>query len=256
MACWRTRVNIRDILELDAPIPLVCAKGSGRVRVVQWCRSRPEKWEVLDVLRGFIRQFESKRYGTCESGYTALKSFLLHNRFDLPRDPAFQIHAETPPVERQITLENLRELILTAVQPWRSMLLIKRHALMDTEALIYTSNHYSELLVDAIKEGKDLVKINIPGRKKRRNKMSFYTFAGAEPLGSLREYFERERGYPRPGEPVWLNRRDRAPMRKNAFEIFWLRHLRRARLIPDPTGDPGSRYGFNIQGWTHTVHEG
>lgn len=88
---------------------------------LQWCRGQPEKWEILEVLQQFIRKFESKRYGTCESGYSSLKSFLLHNRIDLPRDLSFQIHAETPPVERQITLENLRELIMLAPQPQGAM---------------------------------------------------------------------------------------------------------------------------------------
>jgi len=211
-----------------------------------WCRSRSEKWEILEALQAFIRQFESRRYGTCTSGYTALRSFLLHNHIDVPRDLAFQIHAETPPVERQITLDNLRELIGLAVQPWRSMLLVKWHGLMDTEALIYTSDHYSELLAQAVREDRDVCKITIPGRKKRRNKRPFYTFIDAEALHSLKEYFERDRGYPKPGEPIWLNRRDKHRMTKNAFEIFWLRHLRRAGLIPKPTGDSGSRYGYNV----------
>jgi len=170
----------------------------------------------------------------------------MSGKMDLPRDLSFQIHAETPPAERQITLENLRELIMLAPQPWRSMLLVKWHGIMDTEALIYTSNHYSELLVDAIKKGQELIKLSIPGRKKRRNKQPFYTFIGAEPLERLRDYFERDRGYPGPGEPVWLNRQKGTRMTKRAFEAFWLRHLRRAALVPESTGDTGSGYGFNV----------
>jgi hypothetical protein len=59
----------------------------------------------------------------------------MHNRVMLPQDPSFIIRGDEPPVERRLTIENLKEIIGLAAQPWRSAILVKWQALLDSEGL-------------------------------------------------------------------------------------------------------------------------
>jgi hypothetical protein len=180
--------------------------------------------------------------------YAAIRSFYMHNRIALPQDPSFKMRAEIPPVERQITIEHLHELIGLASQPWRSMILVKWMALLDTEGLLYVDRHYAMELAEAIRKNMCPVKVTIPGRKHSRNIRPFYTFLGHDSLDSLRQYFERDRGWPKQGEPIWYYPHVRRPINRFGITSAWLRLLRRAKLIPKVRGwtQIGTRYGFNL----------
>ncbi len=210
-----------------------------------WARESPDKYEVLDAIQSFVNSLDGFRYKTKEAAYAALRSFFQHNRVMLPRDPSFQIRSEKAPVERKLTMENLRELVGLATQPFRSMILVKWMGLLDNEGLIYVSNKYAGEVVKAIRERQIILRLELPGRKRTRNQRSFYTFIGHDALESLKAYFERDRGYPNAGEPIWLYGQTRKPVNKAGFIHAWLRLLRRARLIPREVGSRTSRYGYN-----------
>ncbi|MBS7622200.1 hypothetical protein KEJ39_00800 [Candidatus Bathyarchaeota archaeon] len=42
-----------------------------------------------------------------------------------------------------------------------------------------------------------------PGRKREKEKKTYYTFLGHDALVAWREYFERLRGWPKEGEPIY-----------------------------------------------------
>jgi hypothetical protein len=219
--------------------------GKDPETVILWARETPDKFQVLDEIQDFIRKMEGRRYKTKESGYAALRSYFLHNRIMLPQDRSFRIRADLPPVERKLTIENLRELIGLSTQPFRSMILTKWMGLLDNEMLIYVSNNRSAELVNAIRENQHVLKLELPGRKRSKNVRNFYTFIGQDALTSLKEYFERERGYPEPGDPIWVYRQTKKLVNKVGFVHAWLRLLRRAHLIPREIGGRTSRYGYN-----------
>jgi len=61
----------------------------------------------------------------------------------------------------------------------------------------------------------------------------------------MKEYFEKVRGRPSGGEPLWVYPWNR-PVTKAAFESAWLRLLRRTGKIPVEKGPSGIRYGYNL----------
>src|SRR5208282_2662794 len=220
--------------------------GMGPDELIAWGKSSNDPYVVLDSMQKYVIQgLKGRRYKTQVNAYAAMRSFFTHNRVVLPQDRSFQIRGDAPPVERKLTIDNLRELIGLAAQPYRSMILVKWMGLLDTEGLIYFSNHCAEKVVQAIKEGKGFVQIGIPGRKRSRNVRSFYTFIGHDALESLREYFDRERGWPKPGESVWITGNVALPVTKFTFAQAWLRLLRKAKLIPKKAGGLMTRYGYN-----------
>jgi integrase len=178
--------------------------------------------------------------------YAAIISFFEHNRVALPKDRGFKIRGDVPPVERKITVQDLRRLIELATDPMRSMILVKWAGVMDTAALIHFSDNYAEKVVEALKKGEAYLKVEIPGRKVTKNKQRFYTFIGQEALSSLKEYFDKERGWPKPGEPIWIfPQSSHHGARKITYAQAWIRLLRRAKLIPKKAGAITSRYGYN-----------
>jgi hypothetical protein len=189
---------------------------------VVWGKIAEDPFEILDAIQGYVSGLEAGlRYKTRFDAYVAIRSFFTHNRIMLPNDPSFQIRSDTPPVVRRISIENLHELIGLAAQPLRSMLLVKWMALTDTEGLIYINNHFADQISQAIKEGKTIVRLEMPGRKSKRNIKLHYTFIGRDALQSLKEYFDRQRGWPKPAEPIWVSEQTREAYTKTAFNQAW-----------------------------------
>ncbi len=213
---------------------------------IAWAKDCGDKFEVLDAIQKFVTGLEGRRYATKVSAYTAVRSYFMHNRVLLPRDPSFQIRADKPPVERKVTIENLRELVGLATQPWRSMILVKWMALLDTEGLIYVNQHCAGPIVKAVQNKQAVVKLTIPGRKRKRNLRPFYTFLGHDALESLQDYFERIRGYPKEGKAVWYYSNTHSPVTKHGFSRAWARLLHRAGLVTKTGGSASNRYGFNV----------
>ena len=214
--------------------------------LIAWGKTAENKYDVLDQIQQFILTLNGQRYATKRTAYAAVQSFFVHNRVMLPRDPSFKIRSDSAPVERRLTIENLHELIGLSTQPMRSMLLVKWQGILDTESLIQISETQGEVIVNAIHENGKLLRLSLPGRKKARNLRPFYTFIGQDALESLKDYFERTRGYPRTGEPVWVWQGKATHITKEAFGMAWLRLLRKAKLIPKTQGSPTARYGYNV----------
>jgi len=247
---WRQRLRPRSFRVYYSWLHrFLMYAGMTPEEAVSWAaraRKAGDESLILDRIQEFVLTQTRGRFKTKQLAYCSIRSFLMHNRVLLPQDPSFIIRGDEPPVERKLTIENLEEIVGLAAQPWRSAILVKWQALLDSEGLIYVSNNHAETIVKALRGNAESLKLTLPGRKRRRNERAFYTFIGHDALASLREYFERERGWPGPGEPVWVYSYNRKPIRTGGFEAAWLRLLRRARLIPrQPSKKHTTRYGYN-----------
>src|SRR5208283_3715398 len=115
--------------------------------------------------------------------------------------------------------------------------------------LVHFCSNYAEKLTAHMRANPNDDKpfrVDIPGPKGNRNVRPFYCFIGHDALASLREYFDRGRGFPAPGEPVWIfPKSQRGMVKADTFTQNWLGLLRRAKLIPKKDGKLTSRYGYN-----------
>ena len=211
---------------------------------ITWAKGQ-DPLDVLDLIQTYVLGLPAQlRYKTKFNAYEAPRSFFQHNRVILPVDRAFQIRSETPPVVRRLSIENMRELIGLASQPLRSILVCRWMSLTDTEGLIYISNHFSQEIVEAIKTNQPTVRLSMPGRKSHKNQKPFFTFIGRDALASIKEYFDRAKRWPQPGEPVWISEQTNSGITKALFNQAWLALLRKAKLIPKQRGERSSRYGY------------
>lgn len=218
----------------------------------QWAKDTPDKYDVLNEIQAFINTLDGLRWKSKLNAYTAILSFFVHNRVPLPADPSFQIRSNVPRTERQITIPHLRELIGLATQPYRSMILVKWMSLQDSAGIDYINRNHAHLVVNALREDQTICRLDMPGRKKSKNRRTYFTFIGKDALDSLQEYFDRMRGWPKEGEPIWIYGHSKYHpdtannvVTKIAFIHSWIRLLRRAGLINKKPGKRTSRYGFN-----------
>lgn len=218
----------------------------------QWAKDCSDKYEVLNEIQAYVNSLDGLRWKSKLNAYTGILSFFAHNRVPLPDDPSFKIRSTVPKTERQIRMPHLLELIGLAAQPYRSMILVKWMSLQDTEGVNYINLNHAGPIVNALRDGKKVCRLDLPGRKQAKNRTPHFTFIGKDALDSLRDYFDRIRGWPKATEPVWLygfqkynlHTADNA-VTKIAFIHYWARLLRKAGLIPKKPGKRTDRYGFN-----------
>ncbi len=246
-------------------------------RWMRWLRGQPG-WEAVTPRELLIRQLEAEdayvvldllqtyvnslvlRKASKRKMYSVVRSFFAHNRCALPSDPGFRLRGDRPSVEPNLTIQDILEAVHAAGVRYRSIILFKWQSFMDSSRLIYAGHHCGDQIVKQIQQGINPVRIDLPGRKSNENDSEgrFHTFIGKDAAEALVKYFEEERKWPRPGEPLWIQN-NRRPLSKASFEATWLRLFRRMGRIPKGKGPLGSRYGFNAHemrdvatSWLHT----
>lgn len=231
-------------------------------RFLEWLRQRGGEWTaieasallerqkragsedayvILDLLQEWVSKSEKAKKSK-QLDYGAVISFFLHNRCALPRDPSFKIKASKPSVAPRLTVNHVLDLVKGANLRDRSILLVRWMAMLDHERLAYLCENLAEQIVTQMRNGVNPVRLDFPSRKQNEN--PWYDFIGKDAVDALREYFEKERGWPKPGEPVWPSTRGEA-LTTSGLEQLWMRLTRRIGLVPKKRGSVGSRYGYN-----------
>jgi len=202
-----------------------------------------DPYEMLDLLQKHVGGLRARK-ASKRKIYTVVKSFFAHNRCALPSDPSFRIHSDVPPVVPRLSVENILEAYMAANLCYKSAIMVKWQAFLDSSRLVYVSQHLAEQVVSQIQQGVHPVRIDLPGRKSKENEGQFFSFIGRDAVDALVKYFEEDRGWPKAKDPIWLIR-DRKPLSKLAFEMAWMRIMRRVGRVPKKQGPIGSRYGYN-----------
>jgi len=204
-----------------------------------------DPYVLLDLLQEYVSGLDRALKGK-KVIYTAVRSFFMHNRVELPRDPSFRVRGSKPPVASKVTLRDLVDIVKSANLRDRSIVLVKWQSMLDNERLVYVGRSLTDQILGQIREGAHPVRLEIPGRKS--NDRGYYTFIGKDAVDALVAYFEKERGWPKPGEPIWLQKaweRKVKGLSITGFGTTWLRLIRRIGLIPRKKGPVGSHYGYN-----------
>jgi hypothetical protein len=209
------------------------------------------EYEVVDLLNRWITSLPD-RYSTKLTKSATVWSFFARNRCSLPKDSEFIIRSDKAPTLDVLTYEDIKKAISAAKLRDKSHMLVRLQGIMDTDALDYVNRNLSEHIVSEMRAGKELIRLDIPGRKRRKNIKAFYTFIGKDAIQCLKKYFDGERGWPAPGEPIWVNKFGRAYARCMYGENY-LQLLRLQGLIPKPNGRLDARFGRNLHEWRDTT---
>ena len=204
-------------------------------------------YEILDVIQSYITQLET-RTSSKKTIYSVLRSFFVHNRCELPRDPHFKIRSEVGPVTGDLPPTQVKKLLDSSNTTYRAIFLSMFQGALDLSGFEYWNLKGWSELKEQLDRDESIVKISLPGRKKRRNETSFYTLIGPDAVTWIRHYLEEDTR-PRDGSAIFYNK-DGDPIRKNAIRLYWLRHLDSEKLITRGVGGGvdgrGARYGKNL----------
>jgi len=155
--------------------------------------------------------------------YSAVRSFYLHNRVPLPRDVTFQIRGDKPPVEAELTVDELRKIILSSNDMYQAVYLGMFQASMGCSEFEHFNTQGWPETKSQLEEEKHRLKVKFPGRKHARNKLPYYSFIGKDGVNALRNYLKSTRGHIGAGEPIFVNKRGN-PVGRGALERYFIRH--------------------------------
>ena len=201
-------------------------------------------YEILDLIQKYILELKG-RESYLRRTYAALRSFFLHNRAELPRDPSFMIMSDIPKSVGFLSIDDFKKIFHSSNSMYRAIFVCMFQGAMGLGEFDYWNTVDFENTFRQLRKDPDIIRINLPGRKKTRNKDPYYTFIGIDGIRFLKEYLNGRLG----GKAIFLNQYGN-PVTKRNVQIYWIRHLRWLNLINEDklnNGDPrGNRYGKNI----------
>jgi len=203
------------------------------------------EYEIPRLLKNWLNAMHG-RHKTKLTKWATVRSFFKYNLAPLPKDPTLKIRSETPPVKSKLTVDHVKRIIGAARLREKSWLLVKWQSLCDTHALDYINRNLAGHVVSEMRAGKTIIELDLHGRKGSTNEKDgeFYTFIGKDAVESLKEYFEKERGWPKQGEAIWLNKFGK-PHEYAMYGDVYLKLLRMQGLIGEPNGDQSERSGMS-----------
>jgi len=172
------------------------------------------------------------------------RSFFMHNRAPLPRDKV-RLLPTRPPTQGELTAADVRDVVLASNPTYQAVYMIMLAAALDEEMFTTWNLDPGSLqaLEKQLRDGEDLVKIELPGRKLNRNVQPYYTFFGGDALEKLEAYM---RTRPHGARHVFVTQYG-TPLEKRSLYMYWKRKtvaLGKITLVGD--GDPGNRYGMHV----------
>ena len=214
------------------------------------CHGR-ERFKQLSMLQTWIQQ-QDIRLGTKQNKYSAVRSYYEHNHVPLPRDPSFRFRADKPPVESELTFEDLKKIVLSSNETYQAVYLIMFQGTMGcAEFEYFNENSWPEVKAQ-LEEGKQRIKITLPGRKHNKNRVPYYTFIGKDAVKALKMYLNAWRGPIKNGEAIFLNEKG-DPITTQAIERYFTRHAIKVGVIrrwtpPCPECGAETRYSRTWRG--------
>ena len=203
-----------------------------------------ERYELLDLLQTWINS-QQGRVGYKTRNYAVIRGFYKRNRALLFSDPDFNIRSETPKAVGDLSINEAKDIIQNSNLAFKAAYLCMFQGGMDGVSFEYWNTHGYESLRDQLKHDPDVVKVDLPGRKKQRNISPFYTLFGGDAIEALRDYLKT-----RPDTQngaIILNAYGK-PLSANNVQAYWRRLLKRRGFVdkPDDPSDSGNRYNKSV----------
>ena len=199
-------------------------------------------FQVLDLVQGFA-QVTGGTEGYKRYVYSALRSFFLHNRAMLPRDPSFSVRGSRPRNVGNLVVSEVRRILDSSNECYRAIFLCMLMSGMGRNELIFWNKEGYESLKEQLDHDLRIIKIDLPGRKKGKNKRPFYTFIGRDAIDALRVWL---RIRPKDATTIFTNQYGDS-VSHDSVGRYWWRHLYYLGLIKRQENyDHGFRHGKNL----------
>jgi hypothetical protein len=99
-----------------------------------------DRWLLLDLAQRYVLSLEGRaKYK--RRVYASIRSFFLHNRAPLSRDPSFKLRGDYPKVVGRLTVKELRRILDASNRCYRAFFLCAFQGGMGMSEAIWWSNH-------------------------------------------------------------------------------------------------------------------
>ncbi len=213
---------------------------------------KPQEYEILDKLvKPYVRQARGT-YNTKNSRYNNIRSFFAHNRKELPKDKTFKIRPELEAIKGTLTAQEIRDNILACNPMYQAVFLSMFQSAMDQEGFTYWNTNGYDSLMQQLEENKQIIKIDLPGRKGKKNIAPFYTFIGRDAIAAIKTWLKHRDELVRVGKiskdnkTIFVTKHLKAPPKRSMRE-YWLSHLRKLGIVePIKRGTKATKTGKGL----------
>jgi hypothetical protein len=175
--------------------------------------------------------------------YGIIRGFFKRNRIELPKED-FRIRGDKPKVQTNLTIEELRQMVISSNKCYRAIWLCMFMGGMGQDEFIYWSNNGAEKLQEDLKKSLDPIIVNLPGRKSLKYERPYYTIITGDALEALKEYWKEKNKTEKEKTKTIFTNQYLAPVTKTAIYAYWRRHLESQDIITPPKeADSSTRYG-------------
>ncbi|MBA7638254.1 hypothetical protein ES703_45907 [subsurface metagenome] len=198
-----------------------------------------QQYDILDLVQGYVGQLDL-RAKSKKREYAALRSLFAHNRATLPVDPTFRVRSQHMPVEGILKVEEIRDMILSCNKVYRAVFLCMFQGGMGLDELDHWNRNGWDKLQQDLRGDPEFIRVDLPGRKLRKNVDSYYTLLGPDAIKVLKEWVAVR---PEDVEAIFTNQHG-APVHLHSARQYWLRHLEKLGFIQrERNGKKSNRYG-------------
>ena len=227
------------------------------VQFQQEAQSIKDKYKIVNIAKNYVQK-KGGKLSSMNTLYAHIRSFFFRNQATLEKIPT-DFRPTSDSVQSQLNEDVFKTLVKASDLKDQAILLTLFQSMMDESRFQIFNTQYAEKLVKQLQEKSvdEPFRIDfLRGRKK--NRRPYHTFIGHDGLEAWRVYFERERGWPKPGEPLVKNQFGK-PVSSQALRRTHMYKLRRLGYVTEERHGHGvGGYGFglhNIRDLTRSVLE-
>jgi len=179
-----------------------------------------DAFKILDEVQSYINSLKDLRLSSLETYYAVIRSFFAHNRAELPKDKTFKPRSTVAPVRGSLPPQEIRDMVLAAKPRYRAIFLSMFQSGMGQEEFSFWNLNGWKTLKEQLDSGTKVIKIDLPGRKKKKFKRTYYTFIGKDAIDAIRHYVDNLR--PDREDAIFFDQYGR-PVTKTAVREYWRR---------------------------------
>ena len=131
-------------------------------------------------------------------------------------------------------------MILSCNKVYRAVFLCMFQGGMGLNELDYWNRNGWEKLRRDLRGDPEVIRVDLPGRKMRKNVDPYYTLIGSDAIKALKDWVDIRSG---DAEEIFINQHGR-PINLHSARLYWLRHLQKLGFIQrEGNGKRSNRYG-------------
>ena len=155
---------------------------------IEWQKQHIGDYRFVDLALDYLRQKEVM-VSTKHHTYATIKGFFLANRAPLPKEKLF-FKSDISPTITELSISELKTILAGSSLNYRAAFMVAFQAGLGANEVVYVSNFLADHVFSEVKKGSDIIRLDMPGRKSKRNIVPYYTFIGSDAINILKQLFE------------------------------------------------------------------